>query len=150
VPKVDQVAFAEELAAANICHLAPAVFSPGPGMLAHAPQRLQDMYLEGVLSGEMHGAFGFTEPPDLAARTEAVKVKTHGAAGGDDGLVVTGVKSYVTGGSTADFVAVMCGLREADGTKAGNALVCVPTDAPGVSIDHVFHSLDAETMPGHA
>ena len=60
-------------------------------------------------------------------------------------LVVTGQKSFVTGGDTADFVAAMCGLREADGTKAGTALVVIDLQLPGVVVQEVFGSLDGGT-----
>jgi hypothetical protein len=109
-------------------------------MLAGATGPMRDKYLLPLLQGQSVGSFGFTEPPDLAERTTAVK-----SADGTE-LVVTGVKSYVTGGADADWVAVMCGLCEADGvTKAGSAMVVVDTAAPGVTVQHVFHSLDADT-----
>lgn len=102
-------------------------------------------WLTPVLQGEARGAFGFTEPTNgSGSRSVAVK-----SADGSE-LVVTGVKSYVTGGASADFVAVMCGLRESDGvTKAGSALVVCPTAAAGVSCHRVFRTLDPD-MPGHA
>ena len=131
----------EALAAANLPKLGTAVFGPGAGLLGTATGKLRERYLQPLLSGEIHGSFGFTEPADATERTKAVR-------DGDE-LVVTGVKSYVTGGDTADFVAALCSLREADGAKAGTALVVVPLDSPGVTVERVFRSMDPDT-PGHA
>ena len=56
---------------------------------------------------------------------------------GDD-LVITGQKSYVTGGDTADFVSAFCNLRSPNGEKQGNAMVVIDIDSPGVTIERVF------------
>jgi alkylation response protein AidB-like acyl-CoA dehydrogenase len=64
--------------------------------------------------GQLRGSFGFTEPGGDVPRTVAVK-------DGDE-LLVTGHKSFVTGGDSANYVAALVNLREADGvTKAGTA-----------------------------
>jgi len=134
----------ETLASANLPIVEGYVFGPGAGVLRNATGLLRERYMEPVLRGELTGSFGFTEPPELQKRTTAIKSK--------DGseLIVEGVKSYVTGGDVADFVAVMCNLLESDGvTRAGTALVIVPTGERGVSIDRVFRTMD-DNMPGHA
>ena len=137
------VLFWEAIATANLPKLGSSVFGPGAGMLANATKQLKEKYLLPVLSGESHGAFGFTEPKDMKTRTTAT-ISQDGQY-----LLVTGIKSYVTGGDTADFVAVMCQLNEHDGKRKGSSLVVVPTTLAGVSIDKVFHSIDSD-MPGHA
>ena len=99
----------EMLAAAN-SPLSGAVFGPGPGVLHAASGVLRTDYLEPVLRGEKRGAFGFTEP-DTAQRP------TYAVIDGDD-LLITGQKSYVTGGSTADFVSILVNVEQADARTA--------------------------------
>ena len=55
----------EALSAANspLGHL---VFGPGPGALAQAEGELRERYLPRVMSGELRGAFAFTERGDVA------------------------------------------------------------------------------------
>ena len=55
---------------------------------------------------------------------------------GED-LIVNGAKSYVTGGSDADFVNTLVELDD-----SGPAMLLIETNRPGVSIDRRFGSLD--------
>lgn len=117
----------DTLASHNLAHLP--VFGPGPGVLAGAGEPLASRYLAPHLAGEKRGAFGFTEPDD-APRATWGRVQ-------GDALVVNGQKSYVTGGTEADFINT---LVEIEG--AGAALVVIDTDAAGVSIKRTFGSMD--------
>lgn len=110
------------------------IFGPGPGVLHAATGVLHDNYLVPVMKGEKTGAFGFTEPEDAAR-------PTWGVIRGDD-LVINGGKSFVTGGETADFVSALVNLEDAQGQKAGSAMVVIDKHAPGVEIDRRFRSLD--------
>lgn len=130
---LELTALRETLAAANT-RLAGAVFGPGPGLLHAAEGRLRTDYLEPVMRGEKRGAFGFTEP-------EGAKRPSWAVLKGNQ-LVVTGQKSYVTGGATADFVSILVNVEHEDGTKAGTAMVVIDRDAPGVSIDREFESME--------
>jgi len=132
--QLEIIAFQEALSTANVPMLSSSVFGPGAGMLGRATGELRERYLMGVLRGELRGSFGFTEPPDVVERTVAVE-------DGDD-LVITGQKSYVTGGDTADFVSAFCNLRSPNGEKQGNAMVVIDIDSPGVTIERVFSSMD--------
>jgi len=118
----------DELAAANPPWL-DAVFGPGPGVLANVDEPLRSTYLEPLLAGRKRAGFGFTEPDDAAA-------PTHGRI--ENGtLIVTGQKSYVTGGAEADFINT---LVQVDGQ--GPALVVIDTSLPGVELTRRFASLD--------
>ncbi|MCB1693668.1 MAG: acyl-CoA dehydrogenase family protein [Pseudomonadales bacterium] len=123
----------ETLSAANT-RLAGCVFGPGPGMLHAATGPLRENYLEPVMRGEKRGAFGFTEPDTAARPTWAVL--------SNDTLTVTGQKSYVTGGATADFISVLVNVEQEDGSKAGTAMVVIDREAPGVTIDREFSSME--------
>lgn len=118
----------DELAACNAPYQ-DAVFGPGPGVLAGVGEPLLSSHLQPLLSGAKRGAFGFTEPADATAPTRAVVE--------GDTLVVTGRKSYVTGGADADFINALVQVED-----RGPALLVIDTDLPGVEIERRFSSLD--------
>lgn len=124
---------AETISAENspLGHL---VFGPGPGALALAEGELRERYLPQVMRGELRGAFAFTERRDVQQPTYAV-------VDGDE-LVITGHKSYVTGGARADFYCVMLQVRPHGDAPGGGAMVVVDRAADGVSFDRTFASLD--------
>ena len=112
----------------NVGHM-PGVFGPSPGLLTQASTELKATFLDRYLSGEITSGFGFTEPSDAPRHTWAV-------SDGED-LIVNGAKSYVTGGSDADFINTLVELDD-----VGPAMIVIETDRPGVSIDRRFGSLD--------
>lgn len=123
----------ELLAAAN-SPLSGAVFGPGPGILHSASGELKQQYLEPVLAGQKRGAFGFTEP-------DSAKRPTYGVLKGAT-VTITGQKSYVTGGDTADFVSALVNLETSSGEKRGTAMIAIDLNLPGVEISDRFQSLD--------
>jgi acyl-CoA dehydrogenase len=123
----------ETLARANL-RLTRYVFGPGPGALGAATGELRAQYLEPVLRGEKTGAWAFTEPGDAPRPTWATR------DGGD--LVITGRKSYVSGGESADFFTVLVNVEEDTSGPGGTALVVIDKDAPGLKVERAFHSLE--------
>lgn len=121
----------ETLARHGVGHL-HGLFGPDAALLAGVAEPLRTTHLLPMLAGERRGGFAFTEPSDAPRPTWA-------AVDGDH-LVVTGRKSYVTGGAEADFLVA---LVEVDGQ--GPAMVVVDTTLPGVAIDRHFSSLDGST-----
>lgn len=132
-----QTALREALAAGHL-RLARYVFGPGPGMLASAEGQLKEHYLDPVLRGEKRGSFAFTE----ASGEKAGKPTWATWDGGD--LLVTGHKSYVTGGATADYYAALVNVEAAEGSSqpAGPAMLIIDRETDGVTIDREFHSLE--------
>ncbi|HJN50127.1 MAG: acyl-CoA dehydrogenase family protein [Pseudomonadales bacterium] len=128
----------ELLAAANL-RLSQFVFGPGPGALGAAQGEVKSKYLDAVLRGEKRGAFGFTEP-DTAKRPTWAKRE-------GDYLLVTGRKSFVTGGATADFISVLVNVEADESNAGGTAMVIIDREAEGVEIERRFDSLDGS---GHA
>jgi len=118
----------DELAAQN-APFTSAVFGPGPGVLAGAAGNLRATHLEPFLAGAKSGGFGFTEPEDAAKPTTAEK--------NGDAWIVTGQKSYVTGGADAHFINTLVQIPE-----SGPGLLVIDTDMPGVRIQRRFESLD--------
>ena len=128
-----------EIWAAANSRLTGFIFGPGPGILHAAEGVLKTDYLEPVMRGEKRGAFAFTES-DTAKRPSWARID------GDE-LVVNGQKSYVTGGSTADFISALVNVENADGSKAGTAMVVIDREYPGVEISRQFTSMEGG---GHA
>ena len=123
-----------EMLAATNTRLASYVFGPGPGLLHAAEGELRSRYLEPLMRGEKTSAFGFTEPDTAPRPTWAVLE--------GDSLVVSGQKSYVTGGESCDFVCILVNVEHPDGSRAGTAMVVIDRDAEGVNIDKAFTSME--------
>ena len=118
----------DELAAAN-APFAGFVFGPGPGVLGGAGEALRESHLAPLLAGDKRGGFGFTEPDDAPAPTTA---RPDG-----DAWIVSGQKSYVTGGADADFINTLVQIPD-----QGPAMLVIDTDLPGVTLTRTFQSLD--------
>ena len=106
-----------------------AVFGPRPGVLAEVGEPLRTHYLLPMLAGDKLAGFGFTEPQDTPAFTRAER--------DGDAFVVTGRKSYVTGGASVDFVNVLADIGD-----EGRAFVVVDADAVGVRHERIFETID--------
>ena len=119
--------------------LTDCIFGPGPGILHSASGLLKTDYLDPVMRGEKRGAFGFTEP-------DTAKRPTWGRIEGQS-IVVSGQKSYVTGGATADFVSTLINIEDSSGSKLGTAMVVIDLNAEGVVIEREFSSMEGS---GHA
>lgn len=123
----------ETLAASNL-RVASDALAPGAGVLGAASGPLREHYLDPLMRGEKRGSFGFTEPDDAPRPTRADQ-------DGDE-IVITGQKSYVTGGGEADFVAALVNVEADAEGKRGTAMVVVDLDSPGVTIERTFRSMD--------
>ncbi len=118
----------EALAAAG-CGGLRGVFGDGPGVLAGVGEPLRSSHLVPMLAGELRAGFAFTEPSDAPRPTWA-------RIDGDE-LVITGQKSYVTGGADADFLTATVEVQ-----GEGPAMVVVDTDRRGVRLLRRFASFD--------
>ncbi|MDY7103072.1 MAG: acyl-CoA dehydrogenase family protein [Actinomycetota bacterium] len=127
-PALRMLVVREELARHGVGHL-PNVFGPGPGLLAGVDEPLRSTHLAPLLDGHKRAGFAFTEPADAPR-------PTHAHLDGDE-LVVTGAKSYVTGGADADFL-----TATVDVEGEGPAMVVIDVDLPGVRITRRFDSYD--------
>lgn len=90
--------------------------------------------LAGIAAGEKTATLAYTEP---GGRYRPPDVKLAARSDGDDYLL-TGTKSYVIDGVTADAVVTVARTGESDGDIA---LVVVPGDAPGLERE-VAHAVD--------
>ena len=71
-------------------------------ILFHAKESQQDEYLRPTIEGDKRSCFAITEP---GAGSDARAIRTKAERDGDD-WVITGEKTFITGGHEADFVLV--------------------------------------------
>ncbi len=126
----------EAVAAAN-SRLSNCVFGPGPGVLHAAEGDLRERYLMPLMRGELRGAWAFTEGAPTGESHRPTWAEREGGT-----LVVTGRKAYVTGGAQADFFAAVVNIEALDGAPGGPAVLLIDRDAPGLSIEREFTSMD--------
>ena len=124
-----QLTLARETLAQSRLPDTAAAFGPAPGILADCGEPLLSTHLLPLLAGERSCAFAFTEPDDAPRPSWAIR---DGAQ-----LVVNGAKSYVTGGTEADFINAMIHIEE-----EGPAMVAIDCATKGVDITRTFSSLD--------
>ena len=105
------------------------MFGPGPGILANSEEPIRSDYLLPTMDGEKLAGFGFTEARDAPHYTRA---KREGET-----LVVNGQKSYVTRGTEVDFINVLADIED-----EGRAFIIIDSNAPGVSKERVFGTID--------
>ncbi len=127
-PALSLLVARETLARHYAGHL-PGLFGPDAGLLAGVAEPLRSSHLLPLLAGDKRSGFAFTEPADAPRPSWAVVEGDH--------LLVTGQKSYVTGGADADFLVA---LVEVEGQ--GPAMVVIDTGLPGVTLTRRFSSLD--------
>lgn len=128
VPALALLVAREALARFGVVQL-PGVFGAGAGVLENVGEPLRSTHLLPLLAGEKRAGFAFTEPSHVARQSWA---RVEG-----DELVITGQKSYVTGGADASFLAAMVDVE-----GEGPSMVIIDCDRPGVSITRRFGSLD--------
>ena len=103
------------------------------GLLRMATGQQRERLLLPVLRGELTAALAFTDARE-GPRTTAVR------RGGN--FVVSGVKSFVTGGPQADLLLTVAKVTENPGAKTGMAVFAVRRDAPGVTLASEIRTLD--------
>jgi alkylation response protein AidB-like acyl-CoA dehydrogenase len=118
----------EALASHGVGHLS-GVLGAEAGVLANVSEPLRSSHLLPLLAGEKRAGFAFTEPSN-AARPTWARIE------GEE-LVITGQKSYVTGGADASFLTTMLDIE-----GEGPSMVIIDTDRPGVSVSRRFSSLE--------
>ncbi|PLX40959.1 MAG: acyl-CoA dehydrogenase [Deltaproteobacteria bacterium] len=93
-------------------------------------------YLPPLLSGEMLGCLGLTEP---GAGSDAANQKTTARLDGDE-WVINGSKIFITNGGPAG-VAVVIAVTEKEKGSRGLSAFIVPTDSPGFRVGKEEHKL---------
>jgi alkylation response protein AidB-like acyl-CoA dehydrogenase len=129
---VGLTALHEEIARAQ-SPLGGLVLGGDGGLLRLASGAQRERFLLPVLRGELTAALAFTDARE-GPRTVAVRR--------GDAFVVSGVKSFVTGGPQADLLLAVAKVTDNPGGKTGTAVLVVRSDAPGVTLLREIRTLD--------
>ena len=99
-----------------------------PYILKYGSEFLKEKYLPGIISGDLIGCIGITEPD---AGSDVKNIKTRAEDKGDHYLL-NGSKTYITNGVYGDFVVAVCKTNPGAGTK-GISLIVVDLDSDGIN-----------------
>ncbi len=127
-----QTALREAIAASGSV-LARFTLGGSGGLLRHGTPAQQERFLLPVLRGELTAAFAFTDARE-GPRTTAVRR--------GDAFLVSGVKSFVTGGPFADLLLTVANVTANEGGPTGTAVFVIPREAPGVTLRRQWRTLD--------
>jgi alkylation response protein AidB-like acyl-CoA dehydrogenase len=127
-----RVALYEEIARSQ-CVLHDCVLGGDGGLLRLATGSQRERFLLPVLRGELTAALAFTDARE-GPRTTAVRR--------GDAFMVSGVKSFVTGGPHADLLVTIAKVTDNPGGKTGTAIFPLRRDAPGVRLARDIRTLD--------
>jgi len=127
-----RVALYEEIARSQ-CVLHDCILGGDGGLLRLATGSQRERFLLPVLRGELTAALAFTDARE-GPRTTAMRR--------GDAFVLSGVKSFVTGGPHADLLVTIAKVTDNPGGQTGTAIFPVRRDAPGVRLVRDIRTLD--------
>jgi alkylation response protein AidB-like acyl-CoA dehydrogenase len=127
-----RVALYEEIARSQ-CVLHDCILGGDGGLLRLATGSQRERFLLPVLRGELTAALAFTDARE-GPRTTATRR--------GDAFVLSGVKSFVTGGPHADLLVTIAKVTDNPGGQTGTAIFPVRRDAPGVRLVRDIRTLD--------
>jgi alkylation response protein AidB-like acyl-CoA dehydrogenase len=127
-----ELAMVEEEVSAAGCPLLPMLVSPGIAgtvLARHGTEEQKQRWLRGIGSGREHYAFAITEP-DAGSNSHNIATR---ARRNDDGWLLRGTKTYISGVEDCDGLLVMARVGE----PGRLALFMVDPDAPGLERAHI-------------
>jgi alkylation response protein AidB-like acyl-CoA dehydrogenase len=127
-----ELAMVEEEVSAAGCPLLPLLVSPGIAgtvLTRHGTEEQKQRWLRGIGSGREHYAFAITEP-DAGSNSHNIATR---ARRNDDGWLLSGTKTYISGVEDCDGLLVMARVGE----PGRLALFMVDPDAPGLERAHI-------------
>jgi acyl-CoA dehydrogenase len=115
-------------------------------LLEHVASPAQkERWLRPLAAGTIRSCFAMTEPAPGAGSDPSLLATTYRRAG--DGFVIDGRKWLITGAAGAACIIVMA-RDEADAKQA--TMFLLPMDSPGIRIERLLDSMDANFTGGHA
>ncbi|AOS98121.1 Acyl-CoA dehydrogenase [Microbulbifer aggregans] len=97
-----------------------------PPLVHYASEALKEAVIPPVLRGKRHIALAVTEP---GGGSDVANLKCRARRSGDE-FIVTGEKTFITGGMRADWFTTA--VRTGDDGFGGISLLLIPANAPGV------------------
>ncbi len=111
-------------------------------LMIFGTQEQQRAYLPGMVSGEIIGAHGMTEP---GSGSDALHMSTRAERRGDH-YVLKGTKQYITNAPIADVLLVYASVQDRPGLPGLSAFL-VDAETPGLSVSTSFEKLGLRTSP---
>ena len=99
-----------------------------PYILKYGSKELKERYLPGIISGDLIGCIGITEPD---TGSDVKNIKTRAEDKGDHYLI-NGSKTFITNGVYGDFVITVVKTDQNAGTK-GISLIVVDLNSEGIN-----------------
>ena len=120
-------------------------YMSSPYILKYGSDHLKDKYLPGIISGDLVGCIGITEP-DAGSDTQNIQTK---AIKKDGYYIINGSKTFITNAVYGDFVVLVVKTDPKAGSK-GISLICVDLDQAGITKNKInklgWHSSDTAEL----
>ena len=107
-----------------------------PALHEFGSPELKERYLRPAIAGEMVAAIGVSEPD---AGSDVAGIRTRARRDGDE-WVISGSKMWITNGTQADWICLLCRTSDEGGYR-GMSQIIVPTDAEGFSVSRTLDKL---------
>ena len=112
-----------------------------PYILKYGSEFLKNKYLPGIISGELIGCIGITEP-DTGSDVKNIKTRAEDKG---DYFLLNGSKTFITNGMYGDFVVTVVKTDPNNGTK-GISLIVIDLNSKGINRTKInklgWHSSD--------
>lgn len=103
-------------------------YMSSPYILKYGSEELKKKYLPGIISGDLIGCIGISEP---GAGSDAANIQTRAVKEGDY-YIVNGSKTFITNGVYGDFIVTVVKTNP-DAGSAGVSLLVIDRNTEGVS-----------------
>ncbi len=100
-----------------------------------SPEQIEE-FLKPALAGDRIAALGVTEPD---AGSDVAGIRTTAKRDGDD-YIINGAKTYITNGTRASFVTLLC-KTDPDAGYGGISIILLPTDTKGYHVSKKLKKL---------
>ncbi|MFI5043400.1 MAG: acyl-CoA dehydrogenase family protein [Acidimicrobiales bacterium] len=107
-----------------------------PALHRFGSPELKERYLRPAIAGEMVTSIAVSEPD---AGSDVAGIRTRAVRDGDE-WVINGSKMWITSGTQADWLCLLCRTSD-DGGYRGMSQVIVPTDVAGFSVSRKLDKL---------
>jgi alkylation response protein AidB-like acyl-CoA dehydrogenase len=113
-------------------------------ILRFGSEQQKEKYLIPITEGKAISSGGITEPDH---GSDITFMDTTATKEGDE-YIINGVKTFITNGTTSDFVMVLCQTDpEAKPTYRGQSVIIVDTETPGYTTADVGEKMGAKMSP---
>ena len=120
-------------------------YMSAPYIYKYGSDELKEKYLPGIISGDLIGCIGITEP-DAGSDTKNIQTRAELV---DDHYLINGSKTFITNGMYGDFVVLVVKTDTSAGSK-GVSLICVDLNLKGITKNKInklgWHSSDTAEL----